>query len=118
MCTTVHPNNRLYVHQYSRTISILMEVLVWKAFPARISANLRAGSTMEGPVFHLHGGAARLRGVGPCWPLEAPIDLETPEEGLTVPMQSEALRLMLEAISAMREAGYTQEDVQELAGEA
>ena len=35
-----------------------------------------------------------------------------------MPTQSEALRLMLEAISAMREAGYTQEDVQELAGEA
>ena len=28
--------------------------------------------------------------------------------------QSEALRLVLEAIRAMREAGYTQEDVQEL----
>ena len=35
-----------------------------------------------------------------------------------MPTQSEALRFMLEAISAMREAGYTQEDVQELAGEA
>ena len=28
--------------------------------------------------------------------------------------QSEALRLMLEAISAMRAAGYTQEDINEL----
>ena len=28
--------------------------------------------------------------------------------------QSEALRLMLEAINAMREAGFTQDDVQEL----
>ena len=28
--------------------------------------------------------------------------------------QSEALRLMLDAISAMRQAGYTQEDIQEL----
>ena len=28
--------------------------------------------------------------------------------------QSEALRLMLEAISAMRAAGYTQDDIQEL----
>ena len=35
-----------------------------------------------------------------------------------MPTQSEALRLMLEAIIAMREAGYTQEDVQELAREA
>ncbi len=32
--------------------------------------------------------------------------------------QSEALRLTLEAIRAMRETGYTQEDVQELIGEA
>ena len=32
--------------------------------------------------------------------------------------QSEPLRLMLGAVIAMREAGYTQEDVQELAGEA
>jgi len=32
--------------------------------------------------------------------------------------QSEALRLMLDAIAAMREAGYTREDIQELAGEA
>ena len=32
--------------------------------------------------------------------------------------QSGFLQLMLEAISAMREAGYTREDVQELAGEA
>ena len=32
--------------------------------------------------------------------------------------QSEALRLMLEAIRAMRETGYTQEDVQELVGDA
>ena len=35
-----------------------------------------------------------------------------------MPTQSEALRIMLEAISAMREAGYTQEDVQALTGEA
>ena len=35
-----------------------------------------------------------------------------------MPTQSEALRLMLAAISAMREAGYTQQDVQELAGDA
>ena len=32
--------------------------------------------------------------------------------------QSEPLRLMLGAVIAMREAGYTQEDVQEMAGEA
>ena len=32
--------------------------------------------------------------------------------------QSEAFRLRLEAISAMREAGYTQEDAAELAGAA
>ena len=31
-----------------------------------------------------------------------------------MPTQSQALRLMLEAFSAMRVAGYTQEDVQEL----
>ena len=31
-----------------------------------------------------------------------------------MPTQSEALRLRLEAIRAMREAGYAQEDVQEL----
>ena len=31
-----------------------------------------------------------------------------------MPTQSEALRLMLEAIAAMRAAGYTQEDIQEL----
>ena len=31
-----------------------------------------------------------------------------------MPTQSEALRMMLEAISAMRETGYTKEDVQEL----
>ena len=30
-----------------------------------------------------------------------------------MPTQSQALRLMLEAISAIRAAGYTQEDVQE-----
>ena len=41
-----------------------------------------------------------------------------PDYGAHMPTQSEALRLMLEAISAMREAGYTQEDIQELAGEA
>ena len=35
-----------------------------------------------------------------------------------MPTQSEALRLMLAAISAMREAGYTQEDVAELVGTA
>ena len=35
-----------------------------------------------------------------------------------MPTQSEALRLMLEAIRAMREAGYIREDVQELASEA
>ena len=35
-----------------------------------------------------------------------------------MPTQNEALRLILEAIIAMREAGYAQEDVQELAGEA
>ena len=32
--------------------------------------------------------------------------------------QSDALRLMLAAISAMREAGYAQEDIQELAADA
>ena len=32
--------------------------------------------------------------------------------------QREALRLLLEAVSAMRDAGYTQEDVQELASDA
>ena len=32
--------------------------------------------------------------------------------------QSEPLRLMLGAVIAMREAGYTQEDVHEMAGEA
>ena len=32
--------------------------------------------------------------------------------------QSDALRLMLAAIAAMREAGYTKEDIQELAGDA
>ena len=31
-----------------------------------------------------------------------------------MPTQSQALQLMLEAISAIRAAGYTQEDVQEL----
>ena len=31
-----------------------------------------------------------------------------------MPTQSQALRLMLEAISSIRAAGYTQEDVQEL----
>ena len=31
-----------------------------------------------------------------------------------IPSQSDALRAMLEAVRAMREAGYTQEDVQEL----
>ena len=31
-----------------------------------------------------------------------------------MPTQSQALQLMLEAFSAMRVAGYTQEDVQEL----
>ena len=35
-----------------------------------------------------------------------------------MPTQSKALRLMLEAIIAMREVGYAQEDVQELAREA
>ena len=35
-----------------------------------------------------------------------------------MPTQSEAFRLMLAAISAMREAGYTQEDVAELVGAA
>ena len=35
-----------------------------------------------------------------------------------MPTQSKALRLMLEAIIAMREAGYAQKDVQELAREA
>ena len=38
------------------------------------------------------------------------------EHGYTA--QAEALRLMLEGISAMREAGYTREDLQELTGEA
>ena len=32
--------------------------------------------------------------------------------------QHDALRLMLDAISAMRESGYTQEDVQELVAHA
>ena len=32
--------------------------------------------------------------------------------------QSDALRIMLAAIAAMREAGYSQEDVQALTGEA
>ena len=32
--------------------------------------------------------------------------------------QSDALRIMLAAIAAMREAGYTKEDIQELAGDA
>ena len=32
--------------------------------------------------------------------------------------QSGALRLMLDAIAAMREAGYTEEDVVELVGDA
>ena len=32
--------------------------------------------------------------------------------------QSDALRLMLAAIAAMREAGYTQEDLQDLAADA
>ena len=35
-----------------------------------------------------------------------------------MPTQRDALRLMLEAIRAMREAGYTQDEVQDLAGEA
>ena len=32
--------------------------------------------------------------------------------------QSDALRIMLAAIAAMREAGYAKEDIQELAGDA
>ena len=39
-------------------------------------------------------------------------------EGSTMLTQQDALRLMLGAVIAMREAGYTQEDVQELASEA
>ena len=35
-----------------------------------------------------------------------------------MPTQSDALRLMLEAITAMREAGYTQQDILDLAGDA
>ena len=35
-----------------------------------------------------------------------------------MPSHGDALRLMLEAIGAMREAGYTQEGVQELASDA
>ena len=37
-----------------------------------------------------------------------------PPGSVDMPTQSQALRLMLEAIRAMRAAGYTQEDVQEL----
>ena len=35
-----------------------------------------------------------------------------------MPSQSESLRLMLDAINTMREAGYTQEDINELVNAA